>query len=79
MRLSAKSRYAITAMLTIAFHESQEPVTLSYLSVKQNISIFYLEQIFATLRAHGLVRGLRGPGGGYRLARKRNDISIRGG
>ena len=76
MRLSTKSRYAITAMLDLALNGTEGPVTLGDISENQNISLSYLEQLFASLRAKGLVRGVRGPGGGYFLARDAGTISI---
>ena len=76
MRLSTKGRYAVTAMLELAVHDSRQPVTLAEISECQDISLSYLEQLFAKLRRRGLVRGVRGPGGGYRLARARDAISI---
>jgi Rrf2 family iron-sulfur cluster assembly transcriptional regulator len=76
MRLSTKSRYAVTAMLDLALNGSQGPVTLADISENQSISLSYLEQLFAALRAKGLVRGVRGPGGGYYLGKDSRDISI---
>ena len=76
MKLSTKGRYAVTAMLDLALHEGQGPVTLSDISECQNISLSYLEQLFAKLRRQQLVRGVRGPGGGYRLARPAHRITI---
>ena len=76
MRLSTKSRYAVTAMLDLALNGRQGPVTLADISENQSISLSYLEQLFAALRGNGLVRGVRGPGGGYRLSRKPEDISV---
>ena len=76
MKLSSRSQYAITAMLELALHEKKRPVTLFDISQKQKISLSYLEQLFANLRRHELVRGRRGPGGGYVLARDVKDISI---
>jgi Rrf2 family iron-sulfur cluster assembly transcriptional regulator len=76
MRLSTKSRYAVTAMLDLALHGSQGPVTLADISENQSISLSYLEQLFASLRAKELVRGVRGPGGGYYLGRDPGAISI---
>ena len=76
MRLSTKSRYAITAMLDLALNGTDGPVTLADISENQNISLSYLEQLFASLRAKELVRGVRGPGGGYFLARDAGNISI---
>ena len=76
MRLSTKGRYAVTAMLDLALHESRGPVTLADISANQGISLSYLEQLFACLRNKELVRGIRGPGGGYHLARPADQISI---
>jgi Rrf2 family iron-sulfur cluster assembly transcriptional regulator len=76
MRLSTKSRYAVTAMLDLALNGSQGPVTLADISENQSISLSYLEQLFSALRAKGLVRGVRGPGGGYYLGREASRISI---
>lgn len=76
MRLSTKSRYAITAMLDLALNGRGGPVTLADISENQNISLSYLEQLFASLRARELVRGVRGPGGGYFLGRDASEISI---
>lgn len=63
-------------MLDLAIHYEQGPVTLAEISETQGISQSYLEQLFAKLRKHGLVEGLRGPGGGYRLSHRPQDISI---
>ena len=76
MRLSTKGRYAVTAMMDLAIHEPKGPVTLADISLCQDISLSYLEQLFAKLRKNGLVKGVRGPGGGYRLARPGSEISI---
>ncbi len=76
MRLSTKGRYAVTAMLDLALKNDQGPVTLAEISENQGISLSYLEQLFAALRAKQLVRGVRGPGGGYYLARGSDEISI---
>ena len=76
MRLSTKGRYAVTAMLDLAINQDVGPVTLADISRGQGISLSYLEQLFAKLRRHGLVEGVRGPGGGYRLARPTTQISI---
>ena len=76
MRLSTKGRYAVTAMLDLALHSGQGPVTLADISVNQGISLSYLEQLFAALRQKKLVRGVRGPGGGYYLGRAAAEISI---
>ena len=76
MRLSTKGRYAVTAMMDLAIHERKGPVTLADISSCQDISLSYLEQLFAKLRKNGLVKGVRGPGGGYRLAKPGSDISI---
>ena len=76
MRLTTKGRYAVTAMLDLALHQGQRPITLQDIALNQEISLSYLEQLFARLRQGGLVRGTRGPGGGYRLAKDMGDISI---
>lgn len=76
MRLSTKGRYAVTAMLDLAVNLDNGPVTLAEISRCQGISLSYLEQLFARLRREGLVEGVRGPGGGYRLARPPREISI---
>lgn len=76
MRLSTKGRYAVTAMLDLALNGTDGPVTLADISENQGISLSYLEQLFAALRGRGLVRGVRGPGGGYYLGRAADEISI---
>ena len=76
MRLTTKGRFAVTAMLDIALHRGGGPVTLAGISQRQNISLSYLEQLFARLRRGGLVVSARGPGGGYKLARAAEDTRI---
>lgn len=76
MRLTTKGRYAVTAMLDLAFHSQQIPVTLTDIATRQTISLSYLEQLFARLRRAGMVKGVRGPGGGYKLAGNADDINI---
>ena len=76
MKLSTKGRHAITAMMELAMRDSKGTVTLADISVEQSISVSYLEQLFAALRGKGLVRGVRGPGGGYYLGREADEISI---
>ena len=76
MRLTTKGRYAVTAMLDLALHEGGSPVSLSDISARQEISLSYLEQLFARLRRAGLVTSVRGPGGGYRLQRPGTEISV---
>ncbi len=76
MKLSTKGRHAITAMMELALRHDKGPVTLADISVEQSISVSYLEQLFARLRNHGLVTGMRGPGGGYCLRRPANEITI---
>ncbi|HPQ96515.1 MAG: Rrf2 family transcriptional regulator [Thiothrix sp.] len=76
MKLSTKGRYAVTAMMDLAIHDHEGPVTLSDISSCQGISLSYLEQLFSKLRKHGLVEGVRGPGGGYRLGKPADQISI---
>jgi len=81
MRLTTKGRFAVTAMLDLALNEvtaddSVKPVTLSGISERQDISLSYLEQLFSRLRRQGLVSSVRGPGGGYNLAKAKDDISV---
>ena len=76
MKLSTKGRHAVTAMMELALRHNKGPVTLADISAQQSISISYLEQLFARLRQHGLVTGMRGPGGGYCLARPAAEITI---
>ena len=77
MKLSTKGRYAVTAMLDLALNANNgNKVTLADISEFQGISLSYLEQLFARLRQTKLVTGTRGPGGGYRLSRPANEISI---
>ncbi|MBO0613336.1 MAG: hypothetical protein RL122_1796 [Pseudomonadota bacterium] len=67
MKLTTKGRYAVTAMLDLALHNGDQPVSLAEISERQDISLSYLEQLFAKLRKAGLVVSMRGPGGGYQL------------
>jgi Rrf2 family transcriptional regulator, iron-sulfur cluster assembly transcription factor len=76
MRLTTKGRFAVTAMLDLALNEDAKPVTLAGISERQAISLSYLEQLFSRLRKQGLVTSVRGPGGGYRLAKPHVDISV---
>lgn len=76
MRLTTKGRYAVTAMLDLAFHSQANSVTLTDIATRQTISLSYLEQLFARLRKAGMVTGVRGPGGGYRLGRDPKEISV---
>lgn len=76
MKLTSKGRYAVTAMLDIAVNQAAGPITLAMISDRQEISLSYLEQIFAKLKKSGLVLSARGPGGGYRLSRNADNISI---
>ena len=76
MRLTTKGRYAVTAILDLAIHNDQGPISLAEISARQNISLSYLEQLFASLRRNGLVVSTRGPGGGYSLNGAPEDISI---
>ena len=76
MKLSTKGRYAVTAMMDLAIHDRDGPVTLADISNCQGISLSYLEQLFAKLRQSDLVEGVRGPGGGYRLGKPANQISV---
>lgn len=76
MRLTTKGRYAVTAMLDLAIHYKDGPITLSDISKRQGISLSYLEQLFSRLRKNGLVDSARGPGGGYRLSRAASEINV---
>ncbi len=76
MRLTTKGRFAVTAMLDLAINEAKKPVTLAGISERQNISLSYLEQLFSRLRRSGLVKSVRGPGGGYLIAKELNQISV---
>ena len=76
MRLTTKGRYAVTAMLDLALHQEDAPISLSDISSRQEISLSYLEQLFSRLRKHGLVDSVRGPGGGYKLHQEAHQIAI---
>jgi Rrf2 family transcriptional regulator, iron-sulfur cluster assembly transcription factor len=76
VKLSTKGRYAVTAMVDIAQHGNGQPVSLAEIAERQEISLSYLEQLFAKLRRRGLVRSVRGPGGGYLLAHDRDATRI---
>jgi Rrf2 family iron-sulfur cluster assembly transcriptional regulator len=76
MRLSTKGRYAVMAMVDLAKHSAGQPVSLAEIAERQEISLSYLEQLFARLRKGGLVKSVRGPGGGYRLAFAASDTRI---
>ncbi|MFQ5984062.1 MAG: Rrf2 family transcriptional regulator [Alphaproteobacteria bacterium] len=76
MRLSTKGRYAVMAMVDLASHDSGDPVSLSDIAGRQEISLSYLEQLFGKLRRGGLVKSVRGPGGGYLLSRPAGAVRI---
>ena len=76
MRLTTKGRFAVTAMIDLALNSGEGPVTLAAISERQKISLSYLVQLFGRLRRYGLVESVRGPGGGYCLARPDADITI---
>ncbi|WP_374335168.1 Fe-S cluster assembly transcriptional regulator IscR [Methyloversatilis sp.] len=76
MRLTTKGRFAVTAMLDLALRQENGPVTLSGVAERQRISLSYLEQLFGKLRRQELVASVRGPGGGYCLARDARTISV---
>lgn len=76
MRLTTKGRFAVTAMVDLAIRGGTSPVTLASISERQKISLSYLEQLFGKLRRHNIVESVRGPGGGYYLARPSAKISI---
>lgn len=77
MRLTSKGRYATRAMLDLTFHSSGNPVRLQEISTRQAISLHYLEQLFRKLRTGRVVKSVRGPGGGYVLARSMDEITVR--
>ncbi|MDR2853099.1 MAG: Fe-S cluster assembly transcription factor [Burkholderiaceae bacterium] len=76
MRLTTKGRFAVTAMIDLALHQTDGPVTLAAISQRQQISLSYLEQLFSKLRRNDMVESTRGPGGGYSLARKAPEITV---
>ena len=76
MRLTTKGRFAVTAMVDLAMRQGRGPVTLAAISERQHISLSYLEQLFGKLRRHKLVNSVRGPGGGYNLARQASEIVV---
>lgn len=76
MRLTTKGRFAVTAMIDLALHGDQGPVTLAGISERQRISLSYLEQLFGRLRRNKLVGSVRGPGGGYHLAKPMSEVSV---
>ena len=76
MRLTTKGRFAVTAMLDLAMHGTDGPVSLAGISERQKISLSYLEQLFGKLRRRRLVESVRGPGGGYYLARPAAELSV---
>ena len=76
MKLTTRGRYAVTAMLDLAIHSDDGPVALAEISERQQISLSYLELLFANLRKRGLVKSTRGPGGGYCLVASVGDVAI---
>lgn len=76
MRLTTKGRFAVTAMVDLAMHNGDGPVTLAEISERQKISLSYLEQLFGKLRRKQIVESVRGPGGGYLLGREMRDLSV---
>ena len=76
MRLTTKSRYAVTAMLDIAYYEQGNPISLPEIAERQSISLSYLEQLFSRLKKSGLVESIKGPGGGYKLSKNASEIVI---
>ena len=76
MRLTTKGRYAVTAMLDLALHGADGPVSLAAVSERQEISLSYLEQLFSKLRRRGLVVSTRGPGGGYSVSRPLDRVCV---
>ena len=76
MKLTTKGRYAVMAMADLAANQELKPVSLSEISLRQNISLSYLEQLFAKLKNENLVKSIRGPSGGYVLEKNPKDIKI---
>ncbi|RKZ55409.1 MAG: Fe-S cluster assembly transcriptional regulator IscR [Gammaproteobacteria bacterium] len=76
MRLTTKGRYAVTAVLDLALHQDNGPVSLAAISERQRISLSYLEQLFAKLRRNNIVSSTRGPGGGYTLTNNIDEVSV---
>jgi Rrf2 family iron-sulfur cluster assembly transcriptional regulator len=76
MRLTTKGRYAVTAMIDIAIHRSRGPVSVTEVAERQAISGAYLEQLFSKLKRAGLLASVRGPGGGYELARPLAEVTV---
>lgn len=76
MRLTTKGRFAVTAMIDLALRQHMGPVTLAGIAERQKISLSYLEQLFGKLRRHSLVASVRGPGGGYCLARPMEQMTV---
>lgn len=76
MKLSTKGRYAVMAMVDLACHNKGEPMPLADIAIRQEISLSYLEQLFMHLRKRGLLKSVRGPGGGYLLSRPSREIRI---
>ena len=76
MKLTTKGRFAVTAMLDLALHDPEQYVTISAIGERRNLSSAYLEQLFGKLRKAGLIEGIRGPAGGYRLAREASKITV---
>jgi len=76
MQLSTKGRYAVRAMFDLSFYSKGEPIPLSRISEREEISLHYLEQLFNKLRKGGVVESVRGPSGGFRLARKASEITV---
>ncbi len=76
MRLTTKGRYAVTAVLDLALHQDKGPVSLAAISERQDISLSYLEQLFAKLRRNDIVSSTRGPGGGYKLTNSVDEVSV---
>ncbi|MFL2980726.1 MAG: Rrf2 family transcriptional regulator [Methylophilaceae bacterium] len=77
MKLTTKGRFAVTAILDLALNESNNPVSLSDISKRQSISLSYLEQLFSRMRRVGLVKSIRGPGGGYKTAIDYNTLTVK--
>ena len=76
MKLTTKGRYAVMAMADLASYQNGKPVSLNDISLRQNISLSYLEQLFSKLKNEKLVKSVRGPSGGYVLEKNPKDIKL---
>ena len=77
MKISTKGRYGLRALVDLAGHDNGEPIALASIAQRQKLSLNYLEQVFSVLRKAGIVKSLKGVNGGYRLAKKADDITVK--